>query len=64
MGKTTIHPGDIIYGDIDGVLVIPREHEQEIIQKAYEKVKGENLVAEAIRAGMSTVEAFSTFGIM
>ena len=64
MGKVTIRPGDIIFGDIDGVLVIPREHEQEIIQKAYEKVKGENLVADAIRAGMPTVEAFATFGIM
>lgn len=64
MGNVVINPGDIIFGDIDGVLVIPREHEQEIIQKAYEKVKGENLVAEAIRAGMSTVEAFATFGIM
>lgn len=63
-GEVTIEPGDIIFGDIDGVLVIPRNHEREIIEKAYEKVIGENKVADAIRAGMSTVDAFSTFGIM
>lgn len=63
-GEVTVEPGDIIFGDIDGVLVIPKAFENEIIEKAYEKVMGENKVADAIRAGMSTVEAFSTFGIM
>ena len=63
-GEVSVEPGDIIFGDIDGVLVIPKAFENEIIEKAYEKVMGENKVADAIRAGMSTVEAFSTFGIM
>ncbi len=64
MGNLTINPGDIIFGDIDGVLVIPQEIENEVITKAYDKVCGEHTVAEAIRNGMSTQEAFKTFGIM
>jgi len=35
-----------------------------VIEAALEKVNGENLVAQAIRKGMSTTEAWDTFGIM
>ncbi|MFV0504180.1 MAG: RraA family protein [Lachnospirales bacterium] len=59
-----VNYGDIIFGDVDGVLAIPKEHEQEIIKKAFEKVFGENEVREAILKGMSVVEAFETYGIM
>lgn len=59
-----INPGDIIFGDLDGVLVIPQEIETEVIQKAYEKATGEKVVAEAIRAGMKAKESFDRYGIM
>ncbi|MDR1732068.1 MAG: RraA family protein [Synergistaceae bacterium] len=59
-----VEPGDLIFGDIDGVVAVPAKHEKEIIEKALEKVRGENEVARAIRAGMSTVDAFAKFGIM
>lgn len=59
-----IRPGDIIFGDIDGVLAIPREAEREAISLALEKASTENRVREAIKAGMSTVEAFKKFGVM
>ena len=58
-----INPGDIIFGDIDGVLVIPQMYEQDVIQKALEKVKTENKVKIAIEQGMSAVEAFEKFGV-
>ena len=59
-----IEPGDILFGDLDGVLVIPRRAEEEAIRKALEKVSTENKVRDAIRMGMGTVEAFKTFGVM
>jgi 4-hydroxy-4-methyl-2-oxoglutarate aldolase len=59
-----VRPGDLVFGDIDGVVVVPREHEQEVISRALEKVRGENEVRKAIEGGMSVVEAFRTFGIM
>ena len=59
-----ISPGDIIFGDLDGVLVIPRHAEEEAIRKALEKASTENKVRLAIQNGMSTVEAFKTFGVM
>ena len=57
-------PGDIVYGDQDGVLIIPREAEKEAISRALEKVATENTVRKAIEGGMSTVEAFNKFGVM
>jgi len=59
-----ISPGDIIYGDRDGVLVIPKEAENDAFLGAFEKVRGEKQVLKALEAGMSTVEAFDLFGIM
>ncbi len=64
MAGLRIAPGDIVFGDIDGVLVIPRAVEAEAIQRAFEKVRQENLVRTALEGGMSTVEAFAKFGVM
>ncbi len=59
-----IAPGDLIFGDREGVLVIPREAEEEAIELAIRKAETENRVAVAIRGGMSASEAFTTFGVM
>lgn len=64
MEGVKINPGDIIFGDMDGVLVIPKEVETEVIQRAYEKATGEKMVAEAIRGGMPAKESFDKHGIM
>ena len=64
IGGIRIRPGDILFGDRDGVLVIPREAEEQAIRLAFEKAATENKVRLAIEAGMSTVEAFERFGVM
>lgn len=64
IGGIRIRPGDILFGDRDGVLVIPKEAEREAIALALEKAETENKVRLAIEAGMSTVEAFERFGVM
>lgn len=64
IGQATVRPGDILFGDLDGVCVVPREQEEEVFVRALEKARGENLVRAAIERGMSTREAFDRFGIM
>ncbi|HRD74730.1 MAG TPA: RraA family protein [Hyphomicrobiaceae bacterium] len=59
-----IEPGTLLYGDREGVIVIPREAEEECIARALEKVETENKVGDAIRAGMPAAEAFRKFGVM
>jgi regulator of RNase E activity RraA len=64
VGDAYIRPGDIIFGDIDGVCVVPREAEVEAFTGALEKARGEQTVKKAIEGGMSTVDAFKKYGIM
>lgn len=59
-----IAPGDLLVGDREGVLVVPRAAEAEAVAKALDKVRTENKVADAIRGGMSACEALATFGVM
>lgn len=64
IGKVRIDPGDIIFGDIDGVCVVPKNIEQDVFTGALEKVRGENEVRHALENGMSAVDAFAKYGIM
>lgn len=64
LGQVTVNPGDIVFGDIDGVVVVPREAETEVFNLALEKARGEKLVQKAIQDGMSAVDAFKKYGIM
>jgi len=59
-----INCGDIVYGDRDGVLIVPKEAVDEAFSGAIEKARGEQLVKKALEDGMSTVDAFDKFGIM
>jgi regulator of RNase E activity RraA len=64
IGPVNIAPGDIVFGDIDGVLVVPKRAVEEVFQRAFEKVEKENLVREAIEDGMPSAKAFATYGVM
>ena len=59
-----VRPGDLVFGDLDGVLVVPQEAETEALRRAFEKVETEDQVRLAIQAGMSTADAFEKFGVM
>lgn len=64
IGGVKILPGDIVFGDIDGVCIIPKYAEDEVFSKSIEKARGEKLVRKAIEAGMSASDAFEKYGIM
>jgi regulator of RNase E activity RraA len=63
IGGVDIGPGDAIFGDLDGVVVIPREIETEVFEGAWAKAHGEKRVFEAIKGGMSAQEAWDRYGI-
>ncbi|MEA5016464.1 MAG: RraA family protein [Candidatus Limiplasma sp.] len=64
IGQVTVRDGDIIFGDMDGVLIIPVEVADEVLEKALEKAAGEKVVRKAIEGGMSATDAFAKFGIL
>lgn len=59
-----VNCGDVVYGDRDGVLIIPAAAVEEAFRGAFEKASGENKVLAALRQGMSSVDAYEKFGIM
>ncbi len=64
IGGVLIKPGNILFGDVDGVLAVPTEAEQEVFAKALEKARGEKLVKKALEEGSSAAAAFEKYGIM
>lgn len=58
-----INPGDIIFGDLDGVVVIPQELENEVFEEAFDKGRTEKLLRKSVDEGMAAVEAYEKFGI-
>ena len=64
IGAVAVNPGDLVFGDLDGVLVIPAEHEAEVVERALDKARGEKLVRKEIEAGLSSTAAFEKYGIL
>jgi len=64
IGNVVINPGDIVFGDRDGVVIIPHEIEGKVVQKAIEKADGEKTVRFEIENGMSSTDAFKKYGIL
>jgi 4-hydroxy-4-methyl-2-oxoglutarate aldolase len=63
-GGVTVRPGDIVFGDVDGVVVIPQDLVGDVISRALDKVSGENTVRTDLEAGASVAETFRKFGIL
>ena len=63
-GGVTVNPGDIVFGDADGVVVIPQSVETQVIEAALEKVSAENRTRDALRAGATLREVYDEFGIL
>lgn len=63
-GGVIVHPGDLILGDYDGVVVIPAQVAHEAIAAAEEKVSGEDRVRVKLEEGMPVWEAFRTYGVI
>lgn len=57
IGDARVHPGDILRGDADGVVVIPRAHEEEILKIAEEVDAVEDRIRRAVKEGKSLAEA-------
>jgi len=57
-------PGDLVIADIDGVVVVPQKVEEQVVQRAWEKVHTENRIRDEIRAGMKASTAFEKYGVL
>jgi regulator of RNase E activity RraA len=56
VGDVTIKPGDIVLGDIDGVLVVPRETAYDVLIRAEEIIANEKIIFGWVQDGQSIKE--------
>jgi regulator of RNase E activity RraA len=64
IGGVYVTPGDIVFGDLDGVCIVPQQAVDDVFARALDKARGEKLVRQAIEGGQSASEAFRKYGIM
>lgn len=62
IGDVRIAPGDYVFGDLDGIVVIPASVRDEVLEKAESIVHTENRVRDAVRAGVKPLAAFERYG--
>jgi len=63
-GDVLVHPGDIIFADIDGVVVIPQDHLEPTVRLALEKVEGENASREMLEKGFLLRDVYDRYGVL
>ena len=64
VGHARVSPGDIVFGDVDGVCIVPKAAEQEALALAFEKARKEKVVRKALEQGLSARAAFEKYGIL
>lgn len=63
-GGVIVSPGDVIFGDYDGVVVIPKEALRAVVERAVAKVEGENITREELRKGLTLRQVFDKYGVL
>ena len=59
-----VESGDLIFGDVDGVVVVPRKVEEQVLARALEKVSGENKTREELLRGAKLKDVFDRYGVL
>ena len=62
IGEVTIHPGDLVLGDRDGMVILPKAEAEAIVAAAETAIATESLVRKAILAGVDPQEAYLKYG--
>ncbi len=63
-GEVLVHPGELIFADFDGIVVIPKKVEGEALQKALKKVGKENLSRKDLLDGKTLREVYDKYGVL
>jgi regulator of RNase E activity RraA len=59
-----IESGDLVFGDVDGVVVVPRAVEEEVVTRALAKVASENRTRDELLQGAKLKDVFDRYGVL
>jgi regulator of RNase E activity RraA len=63
-GGVLVRPGDLVFGDADGVVVIPKEDEESILRAAMARVAAEDRMRRELRQGKTLIEVFAKYRVL
>jgi 4-hydroxy-4-methyl-2-oxoglutarate aldolase len=63
-GEVVVNPGELVFADFDGVVVIPKKIEQQVIELALEKANKETASRKALLEGQSLGNVFRKYGVL
>lgn len=64
VGGVRVEPGDLVFGDVDGVVVVPRHAEEEVVARAFEKVSKEDTTRNELMQGARLRDVFKRYGVL
>ncbi len=63
-GEVLVHPGELVFADFDGIVVVPREAEEEALRRAAEKAGKESRSRQELLAGKTLREVYDKYGVL
>ena len=63
-GGVVVQPGEIVFGDVDGVVVVPKAAEREVIARAVEKIEGESQTRQELLEGKKLRDVYDRYGVL
>lgn len=63
-GDVLVQPGELVFADYDGIVVIPRQVEREVLELARDKAGKESLTRHGLLEGKSLREVYDTYGVL
>jgi regulator of RNase E activity RraA len=63
-GEVLVHPGELVFADYDGIVVVPKEAEEEVLRLAGEKVNKESLTRAGLLEGKTLREVYDQYGVL
>jgi len=62
VGGVEVRPGDVLVGDVDGVVCVPQDVAEDVLERAEAKAGTEDEIREAVREGTDPLDAYHEFG--
>jgi regulator of RNase E activity RraA len=63
-GEVIVYPGELVFADYDGIVVIPKAVEKDVLALAQEKVGKENVTRQELLRGKSLREVYNTYHVL
>jgi regulator of RNase E activity RraA len=63
-GGVAVTPGDLVFGDADGVVVVPQALETEVLKVAFDKLDSEHHTMRELRQGAYLRDVYAKYGVL